>query len=174
MIHRKLRFHELKSLFVVWWISNNHGVYSDKFALSVLHLNQIEFATEEDKAYRIDYWARIFKAETWEELRMYAEKNEYLEEAAEALYVANADEIVRQQCRARQDAEILQKRMQYAIQELEDKNAELEEIKMQLEEEAKRKDELIQVLIKKNRLDDIDKAIKDMAYREKLYEELNM
>lgn len=105
---------------------------------------------------------------------MYAEKNEYLEEAAEALYVANADEIVRQQCRARQDAEILQKRMQYAIQELEDKNAELEEIKMQLEEEAKRKDELIQVLIKKNRLDDIDKAIKDMAYREKLYEELNM
>lgn len=57
---------------------------------------------------------------------MYAEKNEYLKEAAEALCVANADEIVRQQCRARKDAEIREMRMQYEIQELEDKNAALE------------------------------------------------
>ena len=57
---------------------------------------------------------------------MYAEKNEYLKEAAEALYVANADEIVRQQCHARKDAEIREMRMQYEIQELEDKNAAFE------------------------------------------------
>ena len=57
---------------------------------------------------------------------MYAEKNEYLKEAVEELYVANADEIVRQQCRARKDAEIREMRMQYEIQELEDKNAALE------------------------------------------------
>ena len=36
---------------------------------------------------------------------MMANDNEYLREAAESLYVANADEIVRQQCRAREDAE---------------------------------------------------------------------
>ena len=69
------------------------------------NLNQIKLATEEDKAYRIDYWATMFKAKTWEELRMMANDNEYLQEAAESLYVANADEIVRQQCRAREDAE---------------------------------------------------------------------
>ena len=57
---------------------------------------------------------------------MYAEKNEYLKEAAEALCVANAEEIVRQQCRARKDADIREMRMQYEIQELEDKNAALE------------------------------------------------
>ena len=57
---------------------------------------------------------------------MYAEKNEYLKEAAEALCVANAEEIVRQQCHARKDAEIREMRMQYEIQELEDKNAALE------------------------------------------------
>lgn len=113
----------------------NHGVYSDKFILSVLHLNQIELATEEDKAYRIDHWAKLFKAKTWEELKMYAEKNEYLKEAAEALYVANSDEIVRQQCRARKDAEIREMRMQYAIQELEDKNAVLEDKNAALEDE---------------------------------------
>ena len=65
---------------------------------------------------------------------MYAEKNEYLKEAAEALYVANADEIVRQQCHARKDAEIREMRMQYEIQELEDKNAVLEDKNAVLED----------------------------------------
>ena len=90
----------------------NHLVYSDKFILSVVNLNQIELATKEDKAYNIDYWARIFKAKTWEELKMFAKDNEYLQEAAESLYVANADEIVRQQCRAREDAERLQRTLE--------------------------------------------------------------
>lgn len=83
----------------------NHLLYSDKFTLSVVNLKQIEQATEEDRAFKIDYWATMFKAKTWEELRVMAKDNEYLQEAAESLYVANADEIVREQCRAREDAE---------------------------------------------------------------------
>ena len=47
----------------------NHLLYSDKFTLSVINLNQIKLATEEDKAYRIDYRATMFKAKTWEELQ---------------------------------------------------------------------------------------------------------
>ena len=43
----------------------NHLVYSDKFIISVVNLNQIELATKEDQDYNIDYWARIFKAKTW-------------------------------------------------------------------------------------------------------------
>ena len=35
-----------------------------------------------------------------------------MQEAAESLYVANADEIVRQQCRAREDAERLQRTLE--------------------------------------------------------------
>lgn len=83
----------------------NHLLYSDKFRLSVVNLNCIELATEEDKAYRIDYWAALFKAKSWEELRMLVKDNEYLQEAAESLYVLNADEIARQHCIAREDAE---------------------------------------------------------------------
>ena len=75
----------------------------------MVNLNQIELATEEDKTYHIDYWASIFKAKTWEESKMLAKDNEYLQEAVESLYVANADEIVRQQCRAREDAERLER-----------------------------------------------------------------
>lgn len=80
-------------------------MYSSKFTLSVVDLNQIELATQEDKNAGIDYWARVFKAKTWEELKMLAKNNEYLEEAAASIYRANAEEIVRQQCLAREDAE---------------------------------------------------------------------
>ena len=80
-------------------------IFSSKFKLSVVELNHIELATDEDKAFQIDYWARLFKAKTWEELKMVAEKNEYLNEAAKSVYVANADEIVRQKCLAREAAE---------------------------------------------------------------------
>lgn len=83
----------------------NHHIYSDKFQLSVVDLSQIELATEEDKANQIDYWARLFKAKTWEEIKMVAKKSEFLQEAAHSIYMANADEIVRQKCLAREEAE---------------------------------------------------------------------
>lgn len=103
----------------------NHLLYSDKFALSVVNLKEIELATTEDKAYKIDYWARLFKAKTWEEIKMFVKENEYLQEAAENLYVANADEIVRQQCRARADAERLQRTLERDNKILKEQNADL-------------------------------------------------
>ena len=81
----------------------SHHLYSDKFILSVVDLTQIELATDEDKAYQIDYWARLFKAETWEELRMISKNNSYLTEASEELFVLNADEIARQKSWARNE-----------------------------------------------------------------------
>ena len=106
----------------------NHYVYSSKFVLRVVNLSKIELATEEDKAFQIDYWARLFKANTWEELKMLAKDNEYLQEAAESLYIANADEMVRQQCYARQDAE---KRERYLVKHIkiaEEKIAQKDEV----------------------------------------------
>ena len=43
-----------------------HEVYSDNLTLSVVDLNQIKLATDEDKTYHIDYWASLFKADSWE------------------------------------------------------------------------------------------------------------
>ena len=52
---------------------------------------------------------------------MLAKENEYMQEAAKSLYVANADEIVREQCRAREDAErrerTLERNIRMLIQE---------------------------------------------------------
>lgn len=138
-----------------------YGLYSDKFTLSVLHLNHTEYATDEDKAYGIDYWARIFKAKTWEEMKMLADNNEFIEETVEALYVANSDEIVRQQCRAREDAERRERtlirnnqRLKDENAGLKDKNAELEQYKRQME----RKDKLEKILLEKGRYDDLRKV----------------
>ncbi len=53
-----------------------------QFSISVLDLTNIDLATEEDKSYNIDKWASLFKAQTWEEIKMLAEKNESIDEAA--------------------------------------------------------------------------------------------
>ena len=68
-----------------------HYIYNDNFTLNVLDLNQIHLATEEDKAYEIDYWAKFFKAKTWEDLKMLAQKNDAFEETCETVYKLNQD-----------------------------------------------------------------------------------
>lgn len=46
----------------------DHTIYSDKLRLCVVDLTQTALATKEDKAYKIDYWASLFKATTLEGL----------------------------------------------------------------------------------------------------------
>lgn len=82
---------------------NNHRIYSDNLILRVLDLTQINLATSEDKAYLIDYWAALFKAKTWEEIKMLAEKNEYLNEASETMFQLSADELIKKRCRDREE-----------------------------------------------------------------------
>lgn len=71
----------------------------------MLDLHQIHLATEEDKAYQIDYWAKLFKAKTWEDLKMLAEKNDTFEETCETIFRLNQDDAVRYMCEAREDGE---------------------------------------------------------------------
>lgn len=81
----------------------NHQIYSDSLTLSVVNLSRIDLATEEDKKYHIDHWAMLFKATTWEELKMLAADNEYLSEASNTMYLMSADERIRKQCLDREE-----------------------------------------------------------------------
>ena len=106
----------------------NHTLYSDKLRLSVLDLTQTKLATEEDKSYQLDHYssalmrtqvarnppvydgsllttcrASLFKATTWEEITMLAQKNEYIGEATDTIYQLTQDEKIRMQCEARED-----------------------------------------------------------------------
>lgn len=81
----------------------NHRKYSDNLTLNVLDLSHIELATEEDKLYHIHKWAMLFKATTWEEIKMIAEQNEYLQEASKTMFRMSADELIRKRCRDREE-----------------------------------------------------------------------
>ena len=105
----------------------NHHLYSDKLTLGVVDLNQINLATQEDKTYKIDNWARLFKAETWEAIKMLAKEDKYLEETAKSLYVANADELLLEQCRAREEAERHERTIKRDMKQLNDRIAALTE-----------------------------------------------
>ena len=95
-------------------------LYSSKFSIHVLDLTRIDLATAEDQNYEIERWAKLFKAKTWEELRMVVKNNPDLLQASNDLYTVNADEIIRQQARARADAEFLERNKNAKIKRLED------------------------------------------------------
>lgn len=146
-----LKPEQIKKIEMMLNVKTYH-TYSDKFVLSVLDLNKTELATEEDKAYGIDYWAHFFKAQTWEELKELIKDNEFLQEAADSIYKANADEIVRQQCRAREEAErrertlernikILQDDLENTKEERDKFKAEYENMKVELERLKKKYNE---------------------------------
>ena len=105
----------------------NYHPYSDKFELRVVDLKNIELATEEDKQYQIDHWASLFMAKTWEDLKMVAQTNEFMQEATETLYELNADETIRQQCLARQDYYRTQNSYKQLIEEQKQLIAKLQE-----------------------------------------------
>ena len=81
----------------------NHEVYNDNFVLSVVNLSRIDLATDEDKKYQIDYWGRLFKATTWEEIHMLASENKYINEASNTMFQLNADENIRKRCQDREE-----------------------------------------------------------------------
>lgn len=81
----------------------NYQVYSNNLTLYIADLSRIDLATDEDKQYHIDSWAKLFKAATWEELKMIASEDDTLFAAAKALFYKNSDEEIRMRCLDREE-----------------------------------------------------------------------
>ena len=132
----------------------NHSVYSDKFTLHVVDLTHIELATEEDKAWNINYWARLFTATTWEDVKMIAEKDIYMEAAAKEMYKFSADQMFEERCRARDDfmkqERTRNKIMKELTEALEARDKELETSNLKLHNALKEIEELKQMLADQN------------------------
>ena len=77
--------------------------YTDKFSLHVLELNHINLATDEDRYYKTDKWAALFKATTWEEIKMLAQENDYIMSAAKSMYSSVTDPRILKLCTRRQE-----------------------------------------------------------------------
>ena len=105
----------------------NLQTYTSKFRLGVLNLKQIELATEEDKEFKIDYWAKFFKAKTWEEIKMLAEKYPIIADAAVSIHEMTAEEKIRAICETRADYDRIERTWKLEIAELQEANDELQE-----------------------------------------------
>lgn len=98
-------FEESPEFYATYKLINvkNCSVYSDSFTLSVINLSRIDLATEEDRKYQIDHWARLFKATTWEEIHMLASDNSYIAEASNTMFQLSAEENIRKRCLDREE-----------------------------------------------------------------------
>ena len=83
----------------------NHELYSDKLGVNVLNLRAVGDDSVSKEPKELYEWAKLFKATTWEEIRMLAESNEYIADTAVTLKQLTADEKIRMQCQAREDYE---------------------------------------------------------------------
>ncbi len=114
-------------------------IYNDNFTLNVLDLTQIDLATDEDKTYKIDYWAKLFKAKTWEDLKMLTQNNNTFKETCETVYKLNQDESVRYWCEMREEGQRILRTYESLLK---DSNAKLAEKDKKLAEKDARIAEL--------------------------------
>ena len=82
----------------------NNYLYTNNLNLYVIELNHTDMATPEDKDSHVDIWAKLFKATTWEEIKMITKNNPSMNSTAESIFMSNADINILEQCRAREDA----------------------------------------------------------------------
>ena len=136
-----------------------HRIYSSKFAVNVLDLSHIELATQEDKSWGLDFWARLFKAKTWEEMKMIAKDNEYFTEASNTLCDLYADFNVRERCRDREDYELEQKYLHDTIAQQGDKIIQQESMLAQKDDMLAQ--QAVELEEMKKKIQELTKALED-------------
>ena len=81
---------------------NYKEIYTDKFTITVVNLRKTDKATDKDIDVGLQNWGSFFKAESWEEVKMLATKNENIENAAKSMFLISQDALIREQCERRE------------------------------------------------------------------------
>ena len=71
--------------------TKTHKPYTKNFGINVLQLNHTKEATTEDINNNLVYWAKIFKATTWEDFKALARGNSVIEEVGNMMFKLNTD-----------------------------------------------------------------------------------
>ena len=133
-------------------------VYTDKFRITNINLTAIDLAEEKYKKSGLVRWCRLFKAESWEELKMIAIEDSTMEQSISSIWQLAKEANVREQMLRREEnekyfkhlleksrnaeeraeqaeerVEQAEKRAEIAENEIKEKNAMIEELKKQLE-----------------------------------------
>ncbi len=148
----------------------NHEIYSDKFVLRVLNLKTLEDDSIEKEPADLYYWAKLFKATTWEEIKMLASKNPDMEDTIVTMKELSADDKIRLQCQARERYEW---DMASATAKGKREGEEIGLRKGRAEGEQLLA-QLIQKLSEEGSTDLISKVCTDPTLRQELYEKYNI
>ena len=162
-------FEEVQKLYSEYLMTNtdNQHVFSKKFSIRMLDLSQIDKVPEAERKTELYQWTCLFKATTWEEIRMLSEKNEYLQEAASHLRRLSEEEKIQMQCEARERYEMDMATMKADGVELGLKRG----LKQGAEQGMERMGILIGRLMADGRMEDVVRVSGDSEFRKKLLEE---
>ena len=96
---------------------NTSQVYTDKIRISSINLRATELASEEDRRNGLVLWARLFKAESWEELKMLAQENTVVDQTISSVWQLTQDRAIREQMQRREENELLWESMKKDAEE---------------------------------------------------------
>lgn len=128
----------------------------------MLCLPMIDNAVPEDHSSGLYFWARVFRATTWKELKKLAEEKPEFQKTIVTIAQLTEDEKIRQICEARKRYELdLNSAQRYGF------------------EEGRRKNllflsRLSDILTSTGRMAELPKALKDETYLKKLMEEFGL
>lgn len=120
---------------------HSHSIYTQKFRLSVLDLTQAALATASDRQHGLDLWAAAFRATTWEEFQMLAEKDALFKTVSDALYIVLENKDLADQIRRQWENEAMEKQRQKDEQRRREREKRMIEKQKRMEEDQKRMEE---------------------------------
>lgn len=97
-------FSDVQEFYSEYLLTNtkNGHIFSRNFSARMLCLNQIDSVSPEERESELYYWAKLFKATTWEEVTTLSKEKPYLNDAASNLHALTEDEKIQLQCEARE------------------------------------------------------------------------
>ncbi len=108
--------------------------YSEKLAIKTLDLTRTDLATETDKRYNLDKWARIFKVSTWDELKALSGDNKFFKEAAKSMRLMTEEDELRERMIEREEYYARQRYLEERAKRADEAEAELNAAKARIAE----------------------------------------
>ena len=129
-----------------------HTEYSGKFEVRVLLLNHLEEVPEEKKTKNggLYHWAKLFLAQSWEELKMIADKDPMMRSFIGTVRKLTADEKVAMACEARRrysndmaSFELEKSQMEQEKSQMEQEKVEIQQKRLAVEQKEKEADQKV-------------------------------
>ena len=143
-------------------------LYTDKLEVHILELPKLK--KNDYPETELLNWAKFMNAERQEEFEEMAEKDKYIEKAYEALKNISADDEKRLEYEAREKALRDHNYLMKSNWEAGEKIG----ISKGMEQGESRVNRLVQMLIANSRTDEIERAVSDKAYQNKLFMEFKL